>query len=140
MPSFVYKLTRKSSGKHRDTENETEIFSTLLSANRAAYLHHKGYESYYEEGEPDPVTEVNWNLPYYTSFQEDKYTTIKIKVERIKISGPDLSQGEKDEAQSRWIAKAGLDKEGGDDDDEEAESSEVEIVEAPAAKRKKLDG
>lgn len=140
MPSFVYKLTITTSGKHCETETTTEIFSTLLSANRAAYMHHQRYEEYYE-GDLNSVDDVKWDVPYRANFQEDKYTEIDIDVKRVKISGPDLSRGEVDEKHSSWKVKAGLNKGNGedDDDDDEADSSEVEIVEPPPAKRVKLN-
>ncbi|KZP27883.1 hypothetical protein FIBSPDRAFT_853064 [Athelia psychrophila] len=148
MPSHVYQLTITTSDRDGGTKTITEMYSTLLSANRAAYIHHKVRlpdEGIYEGQEP--VEDVNWDAPYSERIQEHEYINSEIVVEEYEVWGPDVSHGEVDEEQSIWKMTAGLDGdeddeddegEGDDDEDDGAESPEVEIIEPPA-KRVKLD-
>lgn len=158
MPSVVYTLTIIDSGTYREPKTTTDVFSTLLSANRAAYMFHDERKGKLDEDQ-ESVKGINWDTPYSASFWNEKWMMVyDIKVRRVEVGGPDLCRGQVDEPQWSWNITAGFDEEyneqlwrnfedgyqyedegyGDEDAKHDAESSEVEIIEPPA-KRVKLD-
>lgn len=134
----------------------TERHSTLLSANRAAYLEHSrllGLPIAGSQTLPDlqPLERVQMD------FRTELYDGMGIEVRRVKINGPDLMNGEVDVEDGVWmeenasllgiegrkvvearessppVAAVAPSKEQEGDDD-----SDIEIIEGPALKKIKL--
>lgn len=96
---------------HDRDDCEVYMFSTLLSANRAAYTYHRASISGnpWERWTSSSPNEVNWDELYYAELQAGKHrkVTIEVHEERVKsLNGPDLGAGEVDEDFDKWLASA----------------------------------
>lgn len=88
---------------------DTNRYSTLLSANRAAYLEHRQSTCYCDDDRPLDVDRVRWNSEYYSNFSSGKTETSTIEVDKVvhrkgeRTRGPNLELGEEDSSHEEWL-------------------------------------
>jgi hypothetical protein len=133
MPFVVYSVTTvidsnqwHSSDETRDTDRT--LYSTLKSANRAARQWAKD-----NKGEDDDDDEGTYSGDgcYSESWDASKYESYSVEVEAEEVFGPDLRKGEQDEPDSD-----DEDDDGNSEEESDGQSSEVEIVEPPAKRKR----
>lgn len=112
MGGHVYRFTMITTTYHTRSKRETSdessaLFSTLLSANRHAYLWHAQSateSSVYQEINLKSPRDVDWDTPYSVSFGLSDTVSVSIEVTEVPIGGPNLLKGERDSSLSEWIA------------------------------------
>lgn len=116
MGGHIYKFNMTTTTYHPSSKRETldensALFSTLLSANRHAYVWHvqsAGGDPGYDDRGVKPPRIVNWKTPYSANFALTDTVSVSIKVVEVPIAGPDLAKSEKDSSLLEWMDDEGL--------------------------------
>lgn len=129
---FIYSVTtafdsNKWHSSDETREASTELYSTLKSANRAARSYLRGSVDNDEFGDVD-IDEYCHDGCYSGSCDPSKYQSYSAEVRKMRVKGPDLEKGEKDEESDRDSDEES--DEESDGESNEGTDSEVEIVES----------